>query len=39
MLAQSIRRDRTPVALRKLAKAESDARVARRRPLPTRSMA
>ena len=30
MLALSIRRDRTPVVLRKLAKAESDARVARR---------
>ena len=30
MLALSIRRDRTPVMLRKLAKAASDARVARR---------
>ena len=30
MLALSIRRDRTPVVLRKLAKAESDARVSRR---------
>ena len=30
MIALSIRRDRTPIVLRKLAKAEADARVARR---------
>ena len=30
MLALSIRRDRTPTVLRKLAKMESDARIARR---------
>ncbi len=30
MLALTIRRDRTPAVLRKLAKAETDARIARR---------
>ena len=41
MLPLSIRRDRTPTVLRKLAKMESDARIARRASwqLPMRSMA